>query len=63
MERIARHGEALFKKARDLGWKDNGEGPIEFLMRKAAEQAAEAAWLEDMRKQAADSKKTKTGGS
>lgn len=37
MERYTRHGQNLFRVAEELGWKDNGEGPLEFLMRRSYE--------------------------
>lgn len=37
LERLQRHGEHLFKEAESLGWKDDGEGPLEFMKRIAYE--------------------------
>lgn len=34
-DRMARHGQNLFAQAHAAGWKDDGEGPLEFLMRQA----------------------------
>jgi hypothetical protein len=43
MNREERHGANLFKTAISLGWKDDGEGPLEFLMRRTREVALEDA--------------------
>lgn len=39
--RARRLGEHLMEKATQLGWKDDGEGAYEFVVRKAYEQGAE----------------------
>jgi hypothetical protein len=36
-----RYGAHLLKFARDFGWKDDGEGPLEFLLRRSREIAIE----------------------
>lgn len=46
-ERLRRHGEHLFKKARELGWVDDGEGPYEFVTRTAYARGMEVAPITD----------------
>jgi len=39
--RVLRHGKHLLATARSLGWQDDGEGALEFLMRRTREVALE----------------------
>jgi len=36
-----RHGANLINRAKTLGWKNDGEGPLEYLMRRCYEQGSE----------------------
>ena len=40
-DRVRRYGAHLLATARSLGWKDGGEGALEFLMRRTREVALE----------------------
>ncbi len=40
-DRVLRYGAHLLATARSLGWKDDGEGALEFLMRRTREVAIE----------------------
>ena len=42
-KRWMRNGQNLMRCAAEVGWKDNGEGALEFLMRRSYEQGAEDA--------------------
>lgn len=39
-----KHGEFLLKKAKDWGWTDDGEGPLEFIMRTCYQQGLDDAF-------------------
>jgi len=39
--RLLRHGRHLFATARSLGWEDDGEGALEFVVRRISEVAIE----------------------
>ena len=43
-ERALRHGLGLFETAKKYGWKDDGEGPYEFMSRKAYEVGYQDAY-------------------
>ena len=42
-ERYLRHGYNLFEFAKKLGWKDDGEGPLEYVQRISYAQGLEDA--------------------